>query len=34
LKKVSRNFDERGLTAAVFFDVVKAFDTVWVDGVL
>jgi hypothetical protein len=29
---VSRNFGERRLTGAVFLDVAKAFDTVWVDG--
>jgi hypothetical protein len=31
---VNRNFDERWLTGAVFQDVVKAFDTVWVNGLL
>jgi hypothetical protein len=31
--RVSRNFDEKRLTGAVYFDVAKAFDTVWVDGV-
>jgi hypothetical protein len=31
---VSRNFDEKRLTAAVFIDVDEAFDTVWVDGLL
>jgi hypothetical protein len=34
LWKVSRNFDEKSLTCAVFLDVAKAFDTVWVDGLL
>jgi hypothetical protein len=29
---VNRNFDERRLTGAVFLDVAKAFDTVWVEG--
>jgi hypothetical protein len=32
--KVNRNFDERRLTGAVFLDVAKAFDTVWVIGLL
>jgi hypothetical protein len=29
---VSRNFDEKRLTAAIFLDVAKAVYTVWVDG--
>jgi hypothetical protein len=32
--KVSRSFDEKWLTGAVFLDVAKAVDTVWVDGLL
>ena len=32
--KVSRNFDKNRLTGAVFLDVAKAFDTVWVGGVI
>ena len=28
------NFDEKRLTGAIFLDVAKAFDTVWVDGLL
>ena len=32
LWRVSRNFDEKRLTGAVFLDVAKAFDTVWVAG--
>jgi len=32
--RVSRNFDENRLTGAVFLDEAKAFDVVWVDGVL
>jgi hypothetical protein len=32
--RVSRNFDEKRLTGAVFLDVAKAFDTVCVDGLL
>jgi hypothetical protein len=31
---MSRNFDEKRLTDAVFLDVAKAFDTVWVDDLL
>jgi hypothetical protein len=31
---VDRNFDERRLTRAVFLVVAKAFDTVWVKGLL
>jgi hypothetical protein len=34
VERVSRNFDEKGETGAVFFDVAKAFDTMWVDGLL
>jgi hypothetical protein len=32
VERVNRNFDERRLTGAVFLDVAKAFDTVWVKG--
>jgi hypothetical protein len=31
---VIRNFGEKRLTGAIFLDVAKAFDTVWVDGLL
>jgi hypothetical protein len=34
VQRVNRNFDERRLTGAVFLDVAKAFDTVWVKGLL
>jgi hypothetical protein len=34
VERFSRNFDEKRLTGAVFLDVAKAFDTVWVDGFL
>jgi hypothetical protein len=34
VEKVSRNFNERKLTGAVFVDVAKAFTSVWVDGLL
>jgi hypothetical protein len=33
-EKITRNFGERRLTGAVFLDVGKAFDTVWIDGLL
>jgi hypothetical protein len=32
VKRITRNFGEKRLTGAVFLDVSKAFDTVWVDG--
>ena len=31
---MNRNFGDKRLTGAVFLDVAKAFDTVWVDGLL
>jgi hypothetical protein len=34
VERVNRNFDERGLTGAIFLDMVKALDTVWVEGLL
>jgi hypothetical protein len=34
VERVSRNFDESRLNGATFLDVAKAFDTVWVDGLL
>ena len=34
VQKISRNFDEKRLTGAAFLDVTKAFDTVWIDGLL
>jgi hypothetical protein len=33
-ERINRNFGEKGLTGAVFLDVAKAFDTVWIDGLL
>jgi hypothetical protein len=33
-ERVSRNFDDRRLTGSLFLDVAKAFNTVWVDGLL
>jgi hypothetical protein len=32
VERVNRNFDERRMTGAVFLDVAKAFDTIWVKG--
>ena len=34
VEKITRNFGEKRLTGAVFLDVAKAFDTVWIDGLL
>jgi hypothetical protein len=34
LERITRNFSEKRLTGAVFLDVAKAFDTVWIDGLL
>jgi hypothetical protein len=34
VERVNRNFDERRLTGAVFLDVAKDFDTLWVKGLL
>jgi hypothetical protein len=34
VERVNRNFDEKRLTGAVFLDVAKAFDTIWVEGIL
>ena len=33
-ERVSRNLGEKSLTGTDFLDVAKAFDTVWVDGLL
>jgi len=32
IERITRNFGENGLTGAVFLDMAKAFDTVWIDG--
>jgi len=34
VERITRNFDEKKLTGAVFLDVAKAFDTVSIDGLL
>jgi hypothetical protein len=34
VERVTRNFGEERLKGAVFVDVAKAFDTVWIDGLL
>jgi hypothetical protein len=34
VERIKRNFGERKLTGAVFLDVAKAFDTVWIEGLL
>jgi len=34
VERITRNFGGKSLTGAVFFDVAKAFDTVWIDGLL
>ena len=34
VERITRNFGEKRLTGAVFLDVAKAFDTVWIDGLL
>jgi hypothetical protein len=34
IESITRNFGEKRLTGAVFLDVAKAFDTVWIDGLL
>ena len=34
VKRVKRNSDEKRITDAIFLDVAKAFDFVWIEGVL
>ena len=34
VERITRNFGEKRLTGAVFLDLAKAFDTVWIDGLL
>jgi len=33
VESLTRNFGEKELTGAVFLDVAKAFDTVWIDDI-
>jgi hypothetical protein len=34
VERITRNFGEKRRTGTFFLDVVKAFDTVWIDGLL
>jgi hypothetical protein len=34
VERITRNFGEKRLTGAVFLYVAKAFDTIWIDGLL
>jgi len=34
VESLTRNFGEKSIKGEVFLDVVKAFDTVWIDGLL
>jgi hypothetical protein len=34
VERITRNFDERRITGAVFLNVAKASDTAWIDGLL
>jgi len=34
VERITRSFGEKWLTGAVFLDVAKTFDTVWIDGLL
>jgi len=34
VERISRNFGEKNLTGAVILDVAKAYDTVWIEGLL
>jgi len=34
VERITRNFGEKTLTGADYLDVAKAFDTVWIDGLL
>ena len=34
VERIARNLGEKRPTGAVFLDVAKAFDTVWIDGLL
>jgi len=34
VERITRNFGKKRIRGAVLLDVVKAFDTVWIDGLL
>jgi len=34
VERITGNFGEKRLTGAIFLDVAKTFDTVWIDGLL
>jgi len=34
VERITKNFVEKKLAGAVFLDVAKAFDTIWIDGLL
>jgi hypothetical protein len=34
IERITRNFGEKRLTGAFFLNVAKAFNTVWIDGLL
>jgi len=34
VERITRNFGVKSLTGAVFLDVAKAFDTVWINDLL
>jgi hypothetical protein len=34
VERITRNFGEKRLTGAAFLEVAKAFDTIWIDGLL
>jgi hypothetical protein len=34
VERITRNFGEMRLTGAVFLDLAKAFNTVWIEGLL
>jgi hypothetical protein len=34
VERVNRNYDKKRLTGAVFLNVARAFDTIWIKGLL